>query len=55
MIKNLMNGKNPNELYNSMLNSNPQFKKFVQDNEGKTVEEIAMAYDIDMNILKQFM
>lgn len=55
MIKSLMAGKNPSDMYNTMLQTNPQFQKFVKDNEGKSVEDIALAYDIDLSILKQFM
>lgn len=55
MISNLLKNKNPNELYNQMLQTNPQFKKFVDENEGKTIEEIALAYDIDLDLIKKFM
>lgn len=54
-FKSLMSGKNPDDVYNYMLQNNPQFKKFLQDNQGKTIEDIALAYDIDLNILKQFL
>ena len=55
MIKSVISNKNPHELYQQMYNNNPQFKKFVKDNENRTIEDIAMEYDIDLNILKQFM
>ena len=32
-------------LYQSML-ENPQFREFVKENENKTIEEIAMEYNI---------
>ena len=54
-LKSLMSGKNPDDVYNFMLQNNPQFKQFVNDNQGKSVEDIALAYDIDLNLLKQFM
>lgn len=50
-----MTGKNPNELYSQMLKTNPDFKKFVEDNENKTIEQIALDYDIDLSMLKRFM
>lgn len=54
-ISSLVMGKNPEELYKTMLESNPQFRKFVNDNKDKTIEEIAMSYDIDLNLIKKFM
>lgn len=55
MLKNLLSGKNPDEVYNYMLKNNPQFRQFVNDNRNKSIEDIALAYDIDINLLKQFM
>lgn len=55
MIKNALSGKNPDDVYNQLYNTNPQFQKFVNDTKGKTIEDIAMEYDIDLDILKQFM
>ena len=54
-IKNILSGKNPSELYQNMLQTNPQFRQFVNDNEGKSIEDIALEYDIDLNLLKNFM
>lgn len=38
-----------------MMQTNPQFKIFVEQNKGKSVEQIAKEHNIDMNLLKQFM
>lgn len=54
-FKSLMSGKNPQDVYNYMLQNNPQFKKFIEDNKGKSLEDIALAYDIDLNLIKKFM
>ena len=54
-FKSLMSGKNPEDVYNYMLQNNPQFKQFINDTKGKTIEDIALAYDIDLNLIKQFM
>lgn len=51
----VMSGKNPQDVYNFMMQTNPQFKKFVEDNKDKTIEDIALAYDIDLDIIKKFM
>lgn len=40
-----------NNLYHSML-ENAEFKKFVKENENKTIEEIAMEYDIKLELIK---
>lgn len=54
-FKSLMSGKNPEDVYNYMLQNNPQFKQFIHDTQGKSLEDIALAYDIDLNLIKQFM
>lgn len=38
-------------IYISML-SNPHFSQFVKENENKTIEEIAMEYDIRLELIK---
>lgn len=53
--KEILSGKNPQDIYNALVQSNPQFRQFVKDNEGKTIEDVALEYDIDLSILKQFM
>ena len=50
----MMNG-NPQAFYNNMLNSNPQFKAFVDANKNKSPEQIAKDYGIDFNMIKQFL
>lgn len=54
-FKSLMEGKSPEGVYNYLMQTNPQFQKFVKDNEGKTIEEIALAYDIDLDLIKKMM
>ena len=44
---------NPNVLYQQMLNNNPQFRQFVEQNKGKTIEQIANENGIDVNALMQ--
>ena len=55
MLKNLMDGKSPEGVYNYLMQTNPQFKRFIQDNQGKSIEDIAMEYDIDLDMVKRFM
>lgn len=54
-LRELFKSGNVNDYYNNMVNTNPQFKRFVEQNKDKTIEEIAMEYDIDLSILKYFM
>lgn len=51
-IKNMLEGKNADELYNNMIQNNPQFKDFVEQNKGKSIEQIAKENGINPNILK---
>lgn len=55
-ILQLLNG-NPKQskieaMYNNLLRNNPQFRQFVKENEGKSIQDIAMEYDLDLSILK---
>ena len=51
-IKNLINGKNPDDLYNQLYANNPQFRDFVNNNKGKSPDQIARENGIDPKILK---
>lgn len=54
-VKQMLQGGNPNVIYQQMLNSNPQFRQFVSDNQGKSPDQIAQAYGIDPNTIKQLL
>lgn len=54
LVSSLRNG-NPDAIYRQMMNTNPQFKKFIQDNQGKSPEQIAYENGIDMNSIQQFL
>jgi len=45
----------PQDIYNRLLQTNPQFKKFVEDNKDKTPEQIAQENGVDINMLQQLM
>lgn len=51
-LRQLANG-NPQGLYDQMMKSNPQFKQFVNSNQGKSPEQIAKENGIDLGMLKQ--
>ena len=53
-IRQLING-DPAAAFGRMMQTNPQFKSFVEQNKGKSIEQIAQENNVDMNLLKQFM
>jgi hypothetical protein len=50
----MMNG-DPQTMYQSLMQSNPQFAEFVRSNQGKTPEQIAQENGIDYGVVKRFM
>ena len=46
---------NPEGMFNHMMQTNPQFRSFVDANKGKSAEQIARDHGIDPSVLKQFM
>ena len=45
---------NPQELFDYMLKTNPQFARFVDSCKGKSLEQIATEHGIDPNRIKDF-
>lgn len=54
-ITNIMKNTSPESIYNEMIKSNPQFKSFVEKNKGKSVEQIAKEYNVDLEQIKSFL
>lgn len=54
-VKNSMNGSSPDAVFNLMMQSNPNFAKFVEDNKGSSPEQIASKYGIDWNSVKSLL
>ena len=54
-IKRMMNGRDPNAVIQMMAQKNPQFAQFLQQNRGKTPEQIAKEYGLDWDMVKNFM
>ncbi|MCQ2465731.1 MAG: hypothetical protein MJ095_09125 [Oscillospiraceae bacterium] len=48
----MISGKNPDELYNELMKNNQQFREFVQNNQGKSAEQIARENGIDLSFMK---
>lgn len=55
MIINSLKGKNINDVALNMLNTNPQFKQFYEENKNKTIEEVAKNNGIDLSLIRQFL
>ena len=47
--------KNPQQAFQSMMMNNPQFRKFMEQNKGKTPQQVAQEHGIDINQLKNMM
>ena len=54
ILKMLRSG-NPEQIAQQMMQTNPQFRKFVEANKGKTPEQVAREYGVDLNQLKSMM
>lgn len=54
MLRMMKNG-NPEQIFQSMMNSNPQFRQFVEANKGKTPEQVAQENGIDLSRFKGMM
>jgi LysM repeat protein len=52
---NAFRGQNPETLVNTLMQSNPAFKRFIEANRGKSVEQIAQENGIDLEQIKQFL
>lgn len=54
MLRMLKNG-NPQQMFQSMMQNNPQFRQFVESNNGKTPEQVAQEHGIDLSQFKNMM
>ena len=51
----MIKGQNPQQLAQLMAQRNPQFAAFLQQNQGKSPEQIASEYGIDMNLVRELL
>lgn len=49
----VLRGSSPEQLMQSMMKSNPQFAQFVEQNRGKSPEQIAKENGIDLSAVMQ--
>lgn len=54
LMKVLQSG-NPERVFQQMMQNNPQFRQFVEQNKGKTPEQVARENGIDLNQFKNMM
>ena len=50
LMKMLRSG-NPEQIAQQMMQNNPQFRQFVEANRGKTPQQVANKYGIDLNAI----
>ena len=51
----MLRGQDPNQVALQMAQRNPQFAAFLQQNRGKSPEQIAADYGVDMNLVRELM
>lgn len=54
-LKSMVTSGDPTYMFNNMMNTNPQFRQFIETNRGKTIEQVAQENGIDINALKHIM
>lgn len=56
-IANAIGASNGNveAMYSQMMRTNPQFARFVHDNQGKSLEQICGDYGVDPNVARRFL
>lgn len=54
-VMQMLKGRNPQEVFNQMMQSNPAFRSFYEQNKGKTPEQVAKEHGIDLNQFKNMM
>lgn len=51
----MLRGQDPQQVAQMMAQRNPQFAAFLQQNQGKSVEQIAAENGVDMNLVRELM
>lgn len=54
-IVKMLQGKDPNAVMNMLAQRNPQFRQFAEKCKGKTPEQVAQEYGVDITALKQML
>lgn len=51
----MLKGQNPDQILQMFAQKNPQFAQFMRTNQGKSPQQIAADYGIDMSLVQQLM
>lgn len=51
----MLKGQNPDQLLQMFAQKNPQFAQFMRENQGKSPQQIAADYGIDMSLVQQLL
>ena len=51
----MIRGQDPRQVAQLMAQRNPQFAEFLRQNQGKSPEQIAADYGIEMNLVRELM
>lgn len=54
-IMRMLKSGNPEQIAQQMMQSNPQFRQFMEQNKGKTPEQVAKEHGIDLSQFKTMM
>ena len=54
-IMNMVRGKDPNAVMGMLAQKNPQFRQFMESCRGKTPEQVAKEYGVDLSAVRQFL
>lgn len=54
-VMKMLRSGNPEQIAQQMMQNNPQFRQFVEQNKGKTPEQVAKEHGIDLNQFKNMM
>ena len=54
-VMQMLRGRNPQEVFNQMMQSNPAFRSFYEQNKDKTPEQVAKEHGIDLSQFKNMM
>lgn len=47
--------RDPSAAYEEMMENNPEFRKFVEENKHKSIEQIAMDYNVDPSCIRNYL
>lgn len=54
-VMKMLRSGNPEQIAHQMMQSNPQFRQFMESNKGKTPDQVAREHGFDLSQLKSMM